>query len=300
VLALVGALILGAAIFYIVYSTQVAAESAAAKDRIGLNWENGNEKAFVPPIYLKLTKPLLKGAYLDLAASFWKAASLQDIKKKLDSAGLGKRIDPAHFVAAKFWLATIVGVLLFLHFIFAPEPPPAWFPLGTTLLMFFYPDLHIKGLRDERHQEIRVAMPYVMDLLTLSMEAGKEFQGAVAKVVERSPPNPLVLELGELLSDLQLGKSRPDAMRKMADRIDMPEMTSLVAVLVSTDQMGVSIGNVLRQQSETLRTERLLRAEKLGAQASQKILLPMVFFILPAVFLIIFGPILLGFVGGGS
>jgi tight adherence protein C len=296
VLAIVGALLVFGSIFYIVYTTQIAAETNAVKDRIGLNWDN-QEAPFVPPFYLSITKPLLKGAYLDIAVGFWKPEQLQNWKRKLDSAGLGRHIEPQHFVASKFWLTLIVGTLMLMNYLFNTDPGPWWFPFMAIGLAFFIPNLHVKQLRDLRHQSIRITMPYVMDLLTLSMEAGKEFQGAVSKVVERSPRSPFIDELTELLKDIQLGKSRAESMRKMADRIDLPEITSLVAILVSTDQMGVSIGNVLRAQAETLRTERLVRAEKMGAAASQKILIPLVVFILPSVFLIIFGPIILSFLG---
>ncbi len=295
-LVIVGALILGAAVFYIVYTTQSAVEDSAAKDRLGLNWDS-TEKPFDPPFYLKFTKPLLKGSYLEIATGFWKAEQLETWRKKLDSAGLRRHIEAEHFVAAKFWLALMVGALFLFFYLFSDESAPAWLPFAAIAFAFFYPNIHIQSLRDLRQQQVRLSLPYVMDLLTLSMEAGKEFQGAVSKVVERSPPNALIEELTDLLKDIQLGKSRSESMRKMAERIDMPEMTSLVAILVSTEQMGVSIGNVLRAQAESLRTERLVRAEKLGAQASQKILIPLVVFILPSVFLIIFGPIILGFLG---
>ena len=144
---------------------------------------------------------------------------------------------------------------------------------------------------------VRLGMPYVLDLMTLTMEAGLEFQGAVTRVVERAPPTPFTEELTELLKEIQLGKSRAEALRKMAEAIDIPEITSLVAILISTDQMGSPIGPILRAQAETLRVERLVKAEKLGAQASQKILIPIVFLILPAVVLIIFGPLVLQALG---
>ncbi len=295
-LAIVGALILGGAVFYIFYMTQSAAENSAAKDRLGLNWE-ANEKPFLPPFYLKFTKPLLRGSYLEIASGFWNSTQLETWKKKIESAGLKKFVEAEHFVAAKFWLTLMVAVLMLFLYLFSEQAPPVGFAIVVILLAFFYPNIHIQSLREARQQSIRLSLPYVMDLLTLSMEAGKEFQGAVSKVVERSAPSPLIDELTELLKDIQLGKSRAESMRKMADRIDMSETTSLVAILVSTEQMGVSLGNVLRAQAESLRVERLVKAEKLGAQASQKILIPLVVFILPAVFLIIFGPIILGFLG---
>lgn len=295
-LALIGALLLGGAIFYVVYVTQKAAETSAAEERLVLDWGT-EEKAFVPPYYLKFTKPLLQEPYVTIASGFWKPEALADWKRKLVSCGLGKHIQPEHFVASKFWLALIVGTLMFLNYVFSDDPMPPWAIGMMTALAFFGPNLHISQLRDKRQFETRLSMPYVIDLLTLSTEAGLDFMGAISKVVDRAPPGPLIEELSTALKDIQLGKTRAEALRSMADRIDMPEMGSFVAVLVSADSMGASIGTVLRAQSDSLRSERLVRAEKLGAQASQKILVPLIFFILPAVMLMIFGPIILGMMG---
>lgn len=299
-LGIIGALLLGGAVFYIVYVTQKAAETSAAEERLILDWGGPDRKSFRPPFYLSLTKPLLHEPYLSLASSFWKPQSLTDWKRHLVSAGLGKYIQPEHFVASKFWLGSIAGLFLLLNFIFSDDPPPLWAVGMFTTLAFFAPNLHVKQLRDERQRQIRLSMPYVIDLLCLSTEAGLDFMGAISKVVDRAPDGPLIEELSTALKDIQLGKTRAEALRSMADRIDMSEMGSFVAVLVSADSMGASIGSVLRAQSESMRAERLVRAEKAGAQASQKILVPLVVFILPAVMLMIFGPIIISMLGGGG
>ena len=141
-------------------------------------------------------------------------------------------------------------------------------------------------------------MPFVVDLLALSTEAGLDFMGAIAKVVEKAKPGPLIKELDTMLKDIKVGASRAEAMRNMAWRIDMMEINSFVAILISADEMGASIGKILRQQSEQIRHERFMRAEKAGAKASQAVLFPMTFFIVPAVFLMIFGPFVLQFLAG--
>lgn len=295
-LGLIGALLLGGAIFYIVFVTQKAAETSAAEERLVIDW--GSEKqAFKAPYYISLTKPLLQEPYVTLASDFWKPEALAKWKTKLISAGLGKRIQPEHFVASKFWFAIFVGGFMVLNFLFSSDPMPFWAVALTTLLAFFGPNLHVSQLRDKRQFDIRLSMPYVIDLLCLSTEAGLDFLGSIGKVVDRAPPGPLIEELSICLKDIQLGKTRAEGLRSMAERIDMSEMSSLVAVLVSADSMGASIGGVLRAQSDSIRAERLVRAEKLGAQASQKILVPLIFFILPAVMLMIFGPIILSMMG---
>lgn len=295
-LAILGALMLGGALFYIVFTTQKSAETSSAEDLFKVNWGT-QENPFKPPFYLKFTKPLLQGAYLNIAKGFWKEEAIQAWQKKIVAAGLGRHISAENFVASKFWLTLIVATFMFLQFIFASSPPPLWFPIAFILGAFFIPNLHISQMRTERQRQVRLAMPYVVDLLALSTEAGLDFMGSISKVVERAPPGPLIEEFSTVLKDIQLGKARAESLRGMALRLDMMEMSSFVAVLVSSDQMGASIGAALRGQSDSMRSERLVRAEKLGAQASQKILIPLVFFILPAVMLIIFGPVILQMLG---
>lgn len=296
-LLIVGALMLGAAVFYIVYVTQQAAETSAAENRLAADW---GSDAVLPrlPSYIRWVRPLLQGGTLKLAAGFWNEKQLEVWRRRIVSAGLGRYIEASHVVAAKFWMGLIMGAFMFLVLLFADSPPPPMITIGLPLLAFFLPDLDLRSRRTVRQQEIRLAMPYMVDLLTLSIEAGLDFMGAIGKVVDRAPPSALVEELSITLKDIQLGKTRAQSLRSFADRTDMPEVGSFVAVLVSADAMGASIGNVLRAQSESMRNERLTKAEKLGAQASQKILVPLVFFILPAVMLMIFGPIALSIFAG--
>jgi tight adherence protein C len=164
----------------------------------------------------------------------------------------------------------------------------------------FYPDLWLRGQVQARQKKILRAMPYVMDLLTLSVEAGLDFVSGIAKVVEKAKPGPLTEELSFYLHEIQVGTTRSQALRNLAYRINMPETSSFAALLIQADQLGASIGPVLRAQSDLLRTQRFQRAEKAGAAATQKLLFPLVLCIMPAVFIVIFGPIFLNFVYGSG
>jgi tight adherence protein C len=136
--------------------------------------------------------------------------------------------------------------------------------------------------------------------LALSTEAGLDFIGSIQRVVEKAENSVLADELGQVLRDLKLGSTRAEALRKMADRLDIPEVTSFVTVLIDADSTGASIGHVLKQQAVQMRLERFTRAEKAGAKASQTILIPLMLFILPAVFIMVFGPVIIQFISGGS
>jgi tight adherence protein C len=171
-----------------------------------------------------------------------------------------------------------------------------YYIVGSGLGGWFYPDMWINGRIQARQKKILISMPFIVDLLALSTEEGLDFVGSIGKVVEKAKPSPLVEEFGQLLKEIKVGSSRAEALREMALRIGMTEVNSFVAILISADQMGASIGKILRQQSEQIRIERILRAEKAGAAASQKVIIPLVVFILPAVMLMIFGPFILGMI----
>jgi tight adherence protein C len=167
---------------------------------------------------------------------------------------------------------------------------------GSAILGWFYPDLWIRSRIQERQKKVLRSLPFIVDLLALSTEAGLDFVGAIGKVVEKANPSPLLDELSQLLKEINVGSSRQEALREMALRLDMSEVSSFVAILISADSMGASIGKILRQQSDTIRVERMVRAEKAGAAASQKVLFPLVLFIMPAVILMVFGPVVLSFI----
>ena len=171
---------------------------------------------------------------------------------------------------------------------------------GSGIAGWFYPDFWVKSQITARQKLVIRAMPFIVDLLALSTEAGLDFIGAIGKVVEKATPSPLVEEFGQLLKEIKVGASRQEALREMAIRLDVPEVNSFVAILISADQMGASIGKILRQQSEQIRVVRMLAAEKAGAAAAQKIMIPMMLFIVPAVFMMIIGPVALGMIYGNG
>ena len=122
-----------------------------------------------------------------------------------------------------------------------------------------------------------------------------DFQRSVDKVVQKSKPSVLRLEFGRFLSEMQLGETRQEALRHLSERNSVIEMQTVCALLIQADELGSSIGTTLRALSEKMQLERFQRAERMGALAAQKILFPLVFFIFPAVFIMILGPLVLRF-----
>jgi tight adherence protein C len=168
------------------------------------------------------------------------------------------------------------------------------------LIGFYLPQIHAKGEKKKRELSVRADLPFFIDLLALSVEAGLDFFSAIQKIVDKSVGNQSVLadELGTVLKDIKVGSSKTQALKEMAERLDMSEITSFVAVLVDAEATGASISQVLKDQSVQMRLERFVRAEKAGAKASQTILIPLMLFILPAVFIMVFGPVAISMLYG--
>jgi tight adherence protein C len=170
------------------------------------------------------------------------------------------------------------------------------------LIGFYLPQIHAKGEKKRRELSVRADLPFFIDLLALSVEAGLDFFSAIQKIVDKSIGGDSVLadELATVLKDIKVGASKSQALKDMGERLDMNEVTSFVAVLIDAEASGSSISQVLKDQSVQMRMERFVRAEKAGARASQTILIPLMLFILPAVFIIVFGPVAVSFVYGGK
>ncbi|MCM2276603.1 MAG: type II secretion system F family protein [Oligoflexia bacterium] len=269
-------------------------EARQAQENLAEGGGKGSSNSLVrltKPFYSQYVVPMVRGK------PFWENQRKR-YRRKLIAAGLKEEFNPDEFIAFKILLIAffplVGGLLKALDML----------DLDRTLILlsgvvgWFYPDIWMKSRAEARQKAILKSMPFIVDLLALSTEAGLDFVGAIGKVVEKAAPGPLVDEFSQLLKEIKVGASRQEALREMTLRIDMQEMNSFVAILISADQMGASIGKILRQQSDAIRSERMLRAEKAGAAASQKVLLPLVFFIVPAVFLMIAGPFIAGAFSG--
>jgi tight adherence protein C len=283
---------LGLAIYFITRTVFSDEEKRSAGRALG------NYRADAPDagnIILRYSRPFFSRYLVPIVEDLKVDKTRKILKRKLASAGLSDALTPDELYSFKLFL--IIGfpvLLLFMKFAWEMDIPPWAYP-ASMLVGYFYPDkIWLSSVIKKRQEDIRRAMPFVVDLLALSTEAGLDFMGAIGKVVEKAKPSPLVQEMEMLLKEIKVGSSRAEAMRNLAWRVDMMEINSFIAVLVSADEMGASIGKILRQQSEQVRLDRFIRAEKAGAQATQAILLPMILFIIPAVFIIIFGPFILG------
>jgi tight adherence protein C len=215
------------------------------------------------------------------------------------SANLRDELTPNEFIAFRYLMA---GLLSFIAlYLFGSMGDPLPFTLWPLLFVGSYhsANLWLSQRIEIRRKMIVRALPYTMDLLTLSVEAGLDFVASIQRVSQKTESNALMVELNHMLREIRLGTSRSDALRSLSDRLQIEEVSSFTTLLIQADQLGAPIGNVLRAQSDQLRTRRFQAAESAGAKASQLILFPLVLCIFPAIFIVVLGPTLIGFLQKG-
>jgi len=228
----------------------------------------------------------------EISTRFTPQKVLEDTTRKLELAGNPGRIDAATFLASRFVVAAIFGGLLLLIGLLAPN----W-PLGRTILItatftalgFFFPQLWLQSRINRRQHDVRKAMPDALDLLTICVEAGLSFDAAMSKVSEKWQ-NELSMAFSRCIREVQLGKTQRDALKDMADRLGIAEMTSFVAAVIQSQILGVSLAKVLRIQSDQMRIKRRQRAEEEAHKAPVKMIIPMAFLIFPSIMIILLTP----------
>ena len=248
---------------------------------------------------VKVTKPFYKRYFLPMVQGSKNKTKIRaKYRQKLANAGLIKELSPEEFVSLKLFMI-LGGPFVFLALrAFLEENWPLSLTPVMAVVGFFYPNIWLNGKIQKRNQEILRAMPFIVDMLALSVEAGLDFMAAIQRVIEKAPASPLVEEFETLIRETKIGSSRAEGLRQMSWRVNMIEINSFCATLIAADSVGASIGPILKQLSNELRVKRSSRAEQLGATAATKILIPMIFFILPAVLVAIFAPMVLNMMSG--
>jgi tight adherence protein C len=228
----------------------------------------------------------------EISARFTPQKAIQDTARKMELAGNPWPIDAATFLAIRFILAVVLGGFVTAMLFLSPNPnfnDNAIYIFGATFGGFFLPHLMLTSRITNRQHEIRKAMPDALDLLTICVEAGLGFDAAMSKVSEKWD-NQLSLAFARTIREIQLGKTRRDAMKDMADRLDISEMTSFVAAIIQSEQLGVSMAKILRIQSDQMRIKRRQRAEEEAHKAPVKMVLPMAFLMFPTILIIVLTP----------
>ena len=215
--------------------------------------------------------------------------SMEAISLRLLGAGLGRLLSPTGFLAAKGFLA-VGGALMGVLIVSATGSGLGLLFMGALGVGgFIAPDYFVSLKAKGRREKIRADLPDALDLLAVSVEAGLGFDGAIAKLTEHME-GPLAEEFGLTLGEMRIGESRADALKRMSQRVDAPELSSFTRAIIQADQLGTSLGRILRVQAADTRMRRQAAAEERAMKAPIKMLFPTVLFIFPAMFLIILGP----------
>lgn len=213
------------------------------------------------------------------------------LKRWLITAGFEDSVEPVEIISLQFVLAIMLPLLL-LSVMGAYGAVTTGIITGLAL-----PVVWIYEKKKERQEAVLRELPNMVDMLALIVEAGLDFNAAARRVCDqfKGEKNPMIYEIEMLLNNIRLGMTREQALNTMAERVNMQDIYAFCSILIQSEKMGASIGHVLKEQAVKLRRERFMKVERMGAVATQKLLVPMVIFVFPLIFFVVLGPILLKF-----
>lgn len=292
-------ILIGIAVFLVARAT--LEEENKFKAAEALEEADNEKKQQTTDFVLKYSRPFFKRYFTPIVQSMKGRQKLKTkYKRKLANAGLTKELTPEDFFAFKLFLIIGFPIIFIILRVLLEETWNLGLIPVLAVVGFFYPDIWVNGRIERRRDEMIRGMPFIVDMLALSVEAGLDFMAAIQKVIEKAPPSPLVEEFETLIRETRIGSSRAEGLRQLAWRVNVLTVNSFCATLIAADSVGASIAPILKQLSNEMRGKRSSEAEKKGATASTKILFPMILFIMPAVFIAIAGPMILKFIGGNS
>lgn len=269
-------------------------------DAEALAWASGTEPVKSKNGLINFSRPLVHNFTLQHAGRLKSVGYRKRVTRRLLTAGLSSELNEDEFIGMQILWGIMAPLVLTVMNFALQMGLPWYFPLSLGLFGWLFPNLYCTSQRKARYTAVVVDLPFFIDLMALSTEAGLDFMGSLQRIVEKADNSVLAEEMRIVLKDIKLGSSRREALTRLADRLDIPEITSVVAVVRDAEETGASIAQVLKDQSIQMRLERFVRAEKAGARASQAMLIPLMFLILPAVFIMVFAPVALSMFYGGN
>ncbi len=217
---------------------------------------------------------------------------------RLRLAGLDYALAPEQFLSGSL-IAGTVSALLIWFVLSSFNRDPGWWLLLAGAAGYAFPMIWLRDQIGLRRRQTLKTLPFLLDIITLCVEAGLNLTGAITQAVAKGPAGALRDELSRVLRDVRAGRPRIDALRALSDRMDEPSITNLVSALIQAENMGMNLGPILRAQSEQRRAERFARAEKLAMEAPVKMLFPLIAFIFPCTFVVLGFPIAMKFLHQG-
>lgn len=244
-----------------------------------------NEEPMEQPLLERIFRPMLDKID-ERVKKIAPASILESIDNELVKAGRPLNLSASQFMTIRLMMGFGIPILLI---ILMGQQINMLFVIGVFGMGLLLPRFYLKRAVSQRQYHINRDLPNALDLLTVSVEAGLGFDGAILKLVEKTK-GPLTQEFRRMLQEIRIGKSRRDALRELSDRAGTEDLQTFVAALVQADQLGVSIGRVLRVQSQQMRMKRRQQAEERAMKAPVKMLIPMIIFIFPTLFIVLLGP----------
>ena len=246
-----------------------------------------NREMFKPvPLLFRLFMPFLPMVRPLVNEKLFGTVMLSD-ENRLQMAGSDEVIPTVDFVGLR-----IIFFILGIVFLFIGAGAGNMMMCVIIAVLFvFFPTMWLSGVIKKRHTSIMKALPNVLDLLTLSVESGRDLLSSLRDILERRKMDPLGEELMRTFQEIQLGRKRTEALRALSKRVKQVDLSATINAIVQAEEYGVSIGQLLRIQGDMQRNKRFAMAEKLANESSVKIIIPVVICILPAVFVILMGPL---------
>ena len=295
-------LILGAALIFAAFTLLLSIIGVASSERRGVARSLGaiqaldsvsasmRKEEFERPFAERVLGPL-GDRFVDLGRKMVRADTAEKLQYRLDVAGNPPGWGVSRLIGLKVLGMFALGGISFLYLLALGQPLLRVVVLGGILAALGYvlPNILLYNVGEKRSKEMRNSLPDAIDLLTVSVEAGLGFDAAVSRVALNTT-GPLSQEFSRLLQEMQLGVGRVDAMRAMSDRSSIQDLKSFCMAMIQADSLGIPIGRVLRIQSSEMRVKRRQRAEEKAQQVPVKIMIPLVLFILPCLFIIVMAP----------
>lgn len=248
-----------------------------------------NQELFKPvPLLFRLAMPFLPMVRPLVSGKLFNAFTVSD-ESRLQMAGYDEVITPVDFAGLRVIFVIFSIVFLFI----GASAGNMMMCLVIAVLFAFFPTLWLSGVIKKRHTSIMKALPNVLDLLTLSVESGRDLLSSLREILERRKMDPLGEELMRTFQEIQLGRKRTEALRALSKRVKQVDLSATINAIIQAEEYGVSIGQLLRIQGDMQRHKRFALAEKLANESSVKIIIPVVICILPAVFIILMGPLVM-------
>ena len=282
---LVSVLSIGAGIALLAYLLNKMLPDVVADDRTHMD---------PPPAGLKVIWPLILMVSI-LVENFYTNKVLDQIEKKLQTTGVSYILTAEQFVALRF-VTAMITLLLSIIIIAALNPSGALLILSLAALGgYMFPLVWLSDTRKRREIAVIRALPVFLDFTTMAVEAGLNLSGALQQAMIKGPDSPLRNEFAIVMRDLRSGVTRSEALKRMAQRLDIADINTFVNAMVQAEKMGSSMATALRIQSEQRRTERFQRAEKVAMEAPVKLIFPLIMFIFPVTFIVLGFPIAMKF-----